>query len=567
MNQRKKTIIDNFIKYTGPILSIVCFVIVLIVAEVLNNHYNANLDFNLNKYEDNWVLVSDVEEEIEFPFSLKSNIKECVIKTTIGEVDDKDVLILKYQHQVEEIAINGEVVYKKNVPSIGNISTILGTNVLTLSMKKSYSNQEIQIKMGISNPSKIIQIEDIYLCSRGDYLFSIFHQNGVQLLVASLLLITGAIYLIIYITIKIKGVKLTTIKEEYFLSLFVFSLSIALWVLTDLHLIFLIFGHIVVNDVLSYFSLSITPIGLVYIIYYIFKRYRPLFVTIEGIYCLNVLLQTILFITGVVDLANMLIVTQILLFAGLFISIGIVILVMVKNRTKERVLLIAGFTLFFILIATCIIGYVFGPIGFDYNLYFLLGMTILALLFGYIVLKEFVTVMGQHSLMEQTLKYAYLDALTGIGNRRAYEEAIVKEKSSIGQHHFAIIAFDVNYLKQSNDTLGHAAGDELLIATARIIQEVLNETEEGNVFRTGGDEFCAIVHISKEEIKEKIIALNFEISKWKGEHNPHLSVAIGYAIKKDYPDISLEELAIKADEEMYKNKRLGHSIKEKEETL
>ena len=101
---------------------------------------------------------------------------------------------------------------------------------------------------------------------------------------------------------------------------------------------------------------------------YIFKRYRPLFVTIEGIYCLNVLLQTILFITGVVDLANMLIVTQILLFAGLFISIGIVILVMVKNRTKERVLLIAGFTLFFILIATCIIGYVFGPIGFDYNL-------------------------------------------------------------------------------------------------------------------------------------------------------------------------------------------------------
>lgn len=558
MDKSKSSVTNKFIRYTGPVLSIVCFFIILIISEVLNTNYKSNLDVNLNSFENGWVLVEkEKEEQISFPFSLDYSIQECEIKNTFEEVCDDDILLLKYQYQVKEILVGGEVIYTFSLPSAGNISTTLGTNILSISMKKEYSNQEIKIVMNVTNPSKRLMIEDIYLGSRGDYLFSIYRENVLSLLVASILLITGSIYLIIYFTVKIKGVRLRSVKEEYFLSLFVFSFSTALWILTDLHLIFSITGHIVVNDILSYFSLSIVPIGLVYLVYYIIKRYRTLFIILEAIFCINVFLQTIFFTTGLFDLANMLIVTQILLIGGLLTSIIVVILAITKEKTREMVWLISGFGLFIILISVCIIGYLFGPIGFNYNLYFLLAMTILAFVFGYIILREFISVMGEHALMEKTIKYAYIDVLTNIGNRRAYEEAIVKEKT-LENDQLAIIAFDVNYLKESNDTLGHKAGDELLIATANIIKNTFYENDGNNVFRTGGDEFSAIVHITREELLNKLDTLENEIHKWKGDLNITLSVASGYAIKEDYPEISLEELAIKADEEMYKNKRARH---------
>ena len=117
-----------------------------------------------------------------------------------------------------------------------------------------------------------------------------------------------------------------------------------------------------------------------------------------------------------------------------------------------------------------------------------------------------------------------------------------------------IINFDVNFLKQSNDSLGHQAGDELLVAAAKLLQEVFHE----NVYRVGGDEFAALVHLEKEDVRIKLVTLKYKVQSWRGNYNSYLSIAVGYALKKDYPNITLEELNIKADEEMYKMKKLMH---------
>lgn len=559
MDDTKKNVTNAIIRYTGPILSIVCFFIVLIVSEVLNSNYNENLTPSLTQYTESWVLVEEYKEEsVTIPFALDYKTEKATLKTTLQEVTDEDILLFKYQYQIEEILIDDEVIYTFHTPRSGNVSTTLGTNILSISMKKEYSNRVLTLHMGVENPSKRIMIEEIYLTSRGDFLYSIFKENSTQLFIASLLLITGLIYLISYVVIKIKGVRLKNIKEEYFLSMFVFSFSTALWILTDLHLVFIITNHLVVNDILSYFSLALVPVGLVYLIYYVIQKFRPVFIVLQAIYILNIAIQTVLFTTGALDLAKMLVATHVLLFVGLFVSIGVVVLSSFKDITREKIILLIGFAIFSVFIIICIVGYLFGPIGFDYNLYFLISMTVLALVFGYIILKEFVQVMGYHAAMQQIVKFAYIDSLTGIGNRRAYEEAIVKEKNSSEMDNLAILAFDVNYLKQSNDTLGHKAGDELIIATAELLKNIFSNEEENNIFRTGGDEFCAIVHFGRDEILAKILAFDAEIRKWKGEINQSLSVATGLAFKDDYPEISLEELAIKADEEMYKNKRALH---------
>jgi diguanylate cyclase (GGDEF)-like protein len=81
------------------------------------------------------------------------------------------------------------------------------------------------------------------------------------------------------------------------------------------------------------------------------------------------------------------------------------------------------------------------------------------------------------------------DALTGLGNRRAFDEHLDGLLARGGT--FALVLFDVDDFKGINDTLGHQAGDRVLQTVGRIALPELRSGEQ--LFRTGGDEFAVIV--------------------------------------------------------------------------
>lgn len=90
------------------------------------------------------------------------------------------------------------------------------------------------------------------------------------------------------------------------------------------------------------------------------------------------------------------------------------------------------------------------------------------------------------------------DRLTNMPNRRSYEfalEKLRKEKRDV-----IIVAYDVNGLKKTNDTLGHDAGDELICAAAQCIQMCFGAW--GTCYRTGGDEFIAILETPFPNMEE-----------------------------------------------------------------
>lgn len=88
---------------------------------------------------------------------------------------------------------------------------------------------------------------------------------------------------------------------------------------------------------------------------------------------------------------------------------------------------------------------------------------------------------------------AHTDALTGIGNRRAWDAAIAGEEARCARHadQAAVIVLDVNGLKVLNDTQGHHAGDQLLVTTAAVIAERVRPSDV--VARVGGDEFAVLL--------------------------------------------------------------------------
>ena len=85
------------------------------------------------------------------------------------------------------------------------------------------------------------------------------------------------------------------------------------------------------------------------------------------------------------------------------------------------------------------------------------------------------------------------DELTGLGNHRAFQEELDRQVARVRTEpgSIALLLVDLDDLKKTNETQGHAAGDDLLRATARIILGSLHRSGRG--FRIGGDEFAVLL--------------------------------------------------------------------------
>lgn len=153
---------------------------------------------------------------------------------------------------------------------------------------------------------------------------------------------------------------------------------------------------------------------------------------------------------------------------------------------------------------------------------------------------------------ESLVKQSNTDELTSCFNRRAYEEDVRSYMEELPEDYFVYVSMDVNGLKAVNDTLGHAAGDELLQGAAKCMLQCFGNY--GRVYRTGGDEFVAMIFANKDRLTE--IKLDFDDVSlhWHGELVKEISVSTGYVTKAECPDLDVRQMAVLADQRMYEKK-------------
>jgi diguanylate cyclase (GGDEF)-like protein len=147
---------------------------------------------------------------------------------------------------------------------------------------------------------------------------------------------------------------------------------------------------------------------------------------------------------------------------------------------------------------------------------------------------------------------SYKDNMTGIYNRRAYDDTLSRLMERESLDDITIVVFDVNGLKRINDTIGHAAGDELIKTASRMINEHFGEY--GKCFRIGGDEFVAVLDKPINDMREVCLSFEYDQSIWTGELISGISISYGVVRGSDI-DCSIDELIFHADEQMYKRKR------------
>lgn len=158
-------------------------------------------------------------------------------------------------------------------------------------------------------------------------------------------------------------------------------------------------------------------------------------------------------------------------------------------------------------------------------------------------------VMKEKYEKEKLLYISNTDELTRCFNRHAYEERI---NNLDLREEWIYISMDLNNLKHTNDSLGHAAGDELICAAANCMRESFGKY--GNVYRIGGDEFVVIITGNTKEFQSIIESFDRRVAQWHGKLVDSMTISWGYVFSSEKEWDNIYDIAKEADERMYKNK-------------
>ncbi len=168
------------------------------------------------------------------------------------------------------------------------------------------------------------------------------------------------------------------------------------------------------------------------------------------------------------------------------------------------------------------------------------------------VVEQFYDVTERRRMEERLRHLSLHDPLTGLYNRHYFEQELRRAEGT-RQIPIGVIMCDVDGLKLVNDTLGHDAGDALLVATAAVLKRSFRPGDM--IARIGGDEFAVLLPGSDWSIIEEAVNRIREAAANYNATKPEmaLSISVGFAVADESP-VNLKKLFREADNNMYRAK-------------
>lgn len=165
---------------------------------------------------------------------------------------------------------------------------------------------------------------------------------------------------------------------------------------------------------------------------------------------------------------------------------------------------------------------------------------------------------------DQLRQMAFLDGLTGVWNRRAFDERLQTEwlRATRSGHPLSVVLIDVDHFKRYNDHYGHQAGDDCLRRVAEVLTRQLNRPGD-MLARYGGEEFvCLLPETDAAGALEVALRLERGVRAEAIPHaesgvDPSVTVSLGVAARSGQGCNTTAELLAGADEQLYRAKTEG----------
>ncbi len=417
---------------------------------------------------------------------------------------------------------------------------------------------EIRFMIVYENATACIDHAVIGLASR--QLLDIVAEKAVAAITAGLIIVMGLVLMVLDIPVNMQKEK-----NHELLYLGVFAVTIGAWCFTETNLLQLFFGD---SRMIQLLSCGLIPLFTIPLMLYLDASFEQKPEKLIRVICFLSALQfvvcTVLHFLGIADYHETLTLAHIILIlaaAILFYSgarNSFKFLGEQENRTYQFA---RGIGLISIAVTAAIdVFRYYLKAGGDNAMFIRFGLLIWIICFGGSSMKRTIEAVRKGAHVDFVSQLAYMDGLTGIGNRTAFQEKMEElEKRKQEEGGIGIIIFDVNNLKWVNDTLGHSEGDQMIKKGAETINQAFAQ-EKGDCYRIGGDEF--VVFILGEQIAERcgqaIGRVLEELHTYNSGQNRgyELNIASGYAVyDESCAEMTLAELFETADARMYENKK------------
>ncbi len=465
-------------------------------------------------------------------------------------------LVLLLKQTAVTVYMDGEQIHQYGWDRIERHKTV-GSGYLPVDLPDDYSSKTLTLRFTVAEDKAFSRIEPIRIYEWKSFYRIILTENRVPLFLGCFLTIFGLVTCCItFIAMLFSG------KFSRILCVSLFSICIGLWTLCYYNVLIIFSMPIYTMSLLEYITLYLTPIPLlIYMRADVLTLNRPFVYTIYKILLTTQIFASSLFLglhgVDLVHCAATLKYMQMLIVCHLIFSVVVEFMNLRTTRQIVHRLFLIG-----MLVLSACVGY--DLIFYYIHRYFGIAITstkgiasVGLVIFIAMLLISFYIDMTQKMMQEKErdflLKSAYTDELTQIHNRRYCMEYMsrIKEMESPD---YTVFCFDLNNLKTTNDTYGHAQGDILIRSAADVIVNTFEP--HGIVARMGGDEFIAIAETSdSKEISTMIGEFWDNIAK-KNVEIPDLNLSIAYGYASCSPkEYNIEKIYQIADDLMYENKQ------------
>lgn len=513
-------------------------------------------------YEEGWVDSEGTEVDVTLIQKIPQTVpyeSYSAYNTLPSELHEGDALCFRSKNIFFQIYVDGALVYDPYVQESILYTKSYGTSWNYVPLLTQYAGKTIELRYYRVYESARASIDNLYIGKPAGVILTTFEGKLVAFITSLLLIFVGLLLIILDIPINVGSQKNHELKYLGF-----FALSIAIWCLSETHLIQFFIGDTRAMQLLSCGSLMLIPIPMVLYLDAAFGLRRKWLVGFIGV--ISILHNVIcwgLHLTGIADIHETLTVAH-----GMLIFCALILLIVVlrntfSNKSSSSIgifRILRGIGLASISIATVIdvIRYYTGN-GNDSAMFVRIGLLLFILCFGGSSLEKTINAVKLGIRTEFVSQLAYKDGLTRIGNRTAFEERLAELKTGRSDlEKVGIVMFDVNDLKYVNDHFGHHVGDEMLVRTSEMIQAAF-QAQGGDCYRIGGDEFAVLFHGEQPEgcIHDSITLFEQDIDAFnqQPEKTFRISVAYGFAICDAPTPEDITETYEKADKLMYENKK------------